>query len=216
VAPFLTHTGKWISFWKIKLLKSKSIIFGRPFVKRFALCYQTAVCPVLSVCDFGVLWPNSWMDQDATWYEGRPQLRPHCATWGPSSPQKKGAQPPFLAHVYCSQMAGWIRVPLSTEVGLCWGDIVLDEDPAPPTKTGTAAPTFWPMSTVAKRSPISETELFWNKVVSQWEQSGGDQQSQSVCSTGLHFQIGPNPPNATRRKGTPFPTSNFGIKLFPP
>jgi len=24
-------------------------IFGRPFVKRFALCYQTVVCPVLSV-----------------------------------------------------------------------------------------------------------------------------------------------------------------------
>jgi len=22
------------------------------------------VCPVLSVCDVGVLWPNSWMDQD--------------------------------------------------------------------------------------------------------------------------------------------------------
>jgi len=38
--------------------------FRRPFVKRFALCYQTVVCPVLSVCDVGVLWPNGWMDQD--------------------------------------------------------------------------------------------------------------------------------------------------------
>ena len=26
-------------------------VFGRPFVKRFALCYWTVVCPVLSVCD---------------------------------------------------------------------------------------------------------------------------------------------------------------------
>ena len=26
------------------------VVFGRPFVKRFALCYQTVVCPVLSVC----------------------------------------------------------------------------------------------------------------------------------------------------------------------
>jgi len=33
--------------------------FGRPFVKRFALCYRTVVC--LSDCDVGVLWPNGWM-----------------------------------------------------------------------------------------------------------------------------------------------------------
>jgi len=26
----------------------------------------------LSVCNVGVLWPNGWMDQDATWYRGRP------------------------------------------------------------------------------------------------------------------------------------------------
>jgi len=30
-------------------------------VKWFALCYLS--CPVLSVCDVGVLWPNSRMDQ---------------------------------------------------------------------------------------------------------------------------------------------------------
>ena len=33
-------------------------IFGRPFVKRFALCYQTVVCPVCLSCpvyDVGVL-----------------------------------------------------------------------------------------------------------------------------------------------------------------
>jgi len=34
------------------------------------------------------------MDQDATWYRGRPQPRPHCVRWGPSSTQK-GAQQPF-------------------------------------------------------------------------------------------------------------------------
>ena len=27
-------------------------------------------CPVLSVTLVGVLWPNGWMDQDATWYGG--------------------------------------------------------------------------------------------------------------------------------------------------
>jgi len=49
---------------------------------------------------------------------------------------------------------------LGMEVGLGPGHIVLDGDPAPPQKKGaqppifTAAPTFQPMSVVAKRSPI--------------------------------------------------------------
>ena len=34
------------------------------------------------VCDVGVLWPNGWTDQDATWYGDRPRPRPHCVTWG--------------------------------------------------------------------------------------------------------------------------------------
>ena len=42
------------------------VIFGRPFVKRFAVCCQIVVSPVLSVCDIGVVWPNSLMDQDET------------------------------------------------------------------------------------------------------------------------------------------------------
>jgi len=80
------------------------IVFGRPFVKRFALCYRSVVClfclscpscPVcLSVCNVGVLWPNGWMDQDATWYRCRSPPRPHCVRWGLSSPSQKGHSPP--------------------------------------------------------------------------------------------------------------------------
>jgi len=68
-----------------------------------------------------------------------------------------------LAHVYCGQMAGWIKMPLRMEVGLGPGHVVLDGDPAPPPPTSmerdTAAPHclgFWmqykprPMSVVAK------------------------------------------------------------------
>jgi len=67
------------------------------------------------------------MDQDATWYRGRPQPRPHCARYRPSSPGKGHSSPlPFLAHVYCNQTAGWIQMPLGTEVGFGPGDIVLD------------------------------------------------------------------------------------------
>ena len=40
----------------------------------------------LSVYDVGVLWPNGWLDQYATWYGGRPRPRPHCVRRGPSSP----------------------------------------------------------------------------------------------------------------------------------
>jgi len=56
--------------------------FARPFVKWFALY---AIGP-LSVCDFGVLWPNGWTDQHATWCGGRPRPRRHCIRWDPASP----------------------------------------------------------------------------------------------------------------------------------
>jgi len=37
---------------------------------------------------------TAWMDQDATWYGGRPRPRPHCVRWGLSSPRKGAQQPP--------------------------------------------------------------------------------------------------------------------------
>ena len=83
---------------------NRRTVFGRPFVKRFALCYQTVIC--LSVCDVGVLWPNGWMDQDETWHAGRPRPWPHSGhivlDGDPAPPAKGVQQPPlFLAHVYC-------------------------------------------------------------------------------------------------------------------
>jgi len=81
-------------------------------------CGQTAGCikvPLgmevgLSLCDcvrwdpkwaeshpiFGprLLWPNGCMDQDATWYGGRPRPTQHCVRCGPSYPQKKRAHTP--------------------------------------------------------------------------------------------------------------------------
>ena len=66
-------------------------------------------------CNVGVLWRNGWMDQDETWHGGRPRPRPHCVRWDPAPPPKKGH---FSAHVYCGQTAGWIKMPLGTEVDL--------------------------------------------------------------------------------------------------
>ena len=78
-----------------------------------------SVLSVCTVCNNDVLWPNSWMDQDATWHGGRPRPRPHCVSWGPSSPSPKGhsPSPQFSVHICCGQMAGWIKMLLGKEVG---------------------------------------------------------------------------------------------------
>ena len=89
-----------------------------------AICYQTVVCPVSSVCLFVTL-VYCWTDPDETWRSGRPRPWPHCVKWGPSSPSPNGGGAlQFLAHVYYGQMAGWIKMPLVMEVGLGPGHIV--------------------------------------------------------------------------------------------
>ena len=61
-------------------------------------------CLSLSVCDIGVLWPNGWMVNDATWYGGGPRPRPHCVRWGASSlTERDTASLHFSAHFYCAQ-----------------------------------------------------------------------------------------------------------------
>jgi len=116
------------------------VFFGRPFVKRFVLCYRTvvvlSVLSVCPVCNVGVLWSNGSMDQDKIWHAGRPRPWTHCVRWEPSSPPPKGHSPKFSAHICCGQMAGWIKMPLGMEVGLGPGHIVLDGDPAPSPKRG--------------------------------------------------------------------------------
>jgi len=37
--------------------------------------------PIFGPC---LLWPNGWMDQDATWYEGMPWRMPRCVSWSMS------------------------------------------------------------------------------------------------------------------------------------
>jgi len=50
--------------------------------------------------------------------------------WDLALPAKKGHSPQFSAPVCFCKTAGWIKIPLATEVGLGPGDIVLDGDPA--------------------------------------------------------------------------------------
>ena len=98
-----------------------------------------------------LLWPNGYMDQDATWYGGRPRLRRHCVRWGPSSSSPRGAHPAphFSANVRCGQtakMALGIEVGLGLQATLCSIGTQL-----PPEKRTHPPPNFWPMSIVPKR-----------------------------------------------------------------
>ena len=124
---------------------------GRLFVKWFALSCRTIVLSVLSC--LSVTLTKRWMDQDETWHGGRPRPRSHCVRWGPSSPPKKRGTAPrqYSAHVCCGQTTRWIKMPLGMDVDLDPGNIVLDEDPAPP--------TFQSMSIVAKQLDGSRCHL---------------------------------------------------------
>jgi len=106
-----------------------------------------------------LLWPNCWMDQDATWHleldRARPRSRRHCVRWGTQLPQK-GHRPPIFGPCLLWPNGWWIKMLPGQEVGLGPGHIVLQGDPAPPQK-GAQASNFRPMSIEAKRSPISAT-----------------------------------------------------------
>jgi len=135
-------------------LNARPVIFGRPFVKRFALCYHTAVC--LSACLSCLSVTLVYCGQMVGWIKTKLSMQlglghGHIVLDGnPASPPTKGHSPQFSAHICCGQTAGWIKMPLGMEVGLGQGDYVLDGDPAPSPKRGKA-PNFRPMSTVAKR-----------------------------------------------------------------
>ena len=77
------------------------------------------------------------------WTRGGAQPRRLCVKWGTSTPSpNRERSPKFSTHVYYGQTAGWIKMPLGTEVGLGPGDIVLDRDPAPSPAKRAQLPEF--------------------------------------------------------------------------
>jgi len=65
---------------------------------------------------------NGCMDQDVTWYGGRPRPRPHCTRWGPRSPPQKGegiCPPPNFRpmSIVAKRLDGWIKMPLGIQMG---------------------------------------------------------------------------------------------------
>ena len=107
---------------------NSSLFFGRPLVKRFALCYRTIVlsvcpvlscpvvsCPVLSVCLSVML---VYCGQTVGWIKMKLGMEVglgpvHTALDGTLLPLTRGTAPKFLNHVHCGQMARWIKMPNS-------------------------------------------------------------------------------------------------------
>jgi len=121
-----------------------NVIFGRPFVKRFAVCYRTVVPSVcLSVLSVTLVHCGQTVGQIKTKLGMQISLSPgHIVLDGdPAPPLPMGHSPQFSAHICCGQTAAWIKMPLGMEVGLGVCDIVLDGDPAPPPLEGTT-PNF--------------------------------------------------------------------------
>jgi len=111
--------------------------------------YAVRPLSVLSVCNVGVVvWPNGWMDQDETWHVG-PRPWPQCAMMKTQlSFGQRGTTPSqfsahqFSVHVYCGQMAGWMKTPLGTEVDLGPSHTVLHGDPAALPRKWHNSPVF--------------------------------------------------------------------------
>ena len=134
------------------------IVFGRPFVKRFAYAIGLLSCPV---CNVGVLWPNTRMDENETWHGGsRP--RRLCLSWRPCcpTPPKKGTQLPIFSQCllwpngWMDQHTTWHRGRAwSRRHCVRWGAI------SPMHQKTTQPPNFRLMSTVAKRLDASGYHL---------------------------------------------------------
>jgi len=82
----------------------------------------------------------------------------------PATPRKRAHPPhPILAHVYCGQMAGWMKTPLGMKVDRGPGHIVLDGVPAP-AKGAPQPPSFRPMFIVATVAISATAELLFTMI----------------------------------------------------
>jgi len=93
------QTVRWIKMpfgMEVGLGPGDIILYGDPAPHGKGYSYP----PLFGPC---LLWPNSWMDRDTTWYGGRP--RPgYILLDGTSSLHGNGHSTlHFLAHVCCSQ-----------------------------------------------------------------------------------------------------------------
>jgi len=101
---------------------------------------------------------------------------------------KKGRSSQFPAYIYCSQMAGWIKMLFGTEVGLRPSEIVLDADPAPLPKRG--------------RSPQFSADICCGQMAGWMKMSLGMEVGLGPSHVVLDGDSAPPPPNWGRLRGT--------------
>jgi len=102
-----------------------------------------------------LLLPNGCMDQDATWYGGRPRPKQHCVRWDPAPPPKNGTEPPnFWPMSVVTKRLDELRCRRPWPWPHCarWG-------PSSPPQKGGTAPNFRPMFVVAKQLDGSRCHL---------------------------------------------------------
>ena len=115
--------------------RQRSDIIGRTVLQMVAqktvhLIPMLCSLSVLCVCDVDVLWPNGWMDQNATWYRRRPWPRRQCKMETQLLPPKGAQQPPIFGPCLLWP-DGWMDQDATWYEGRPWpGDIVLHGDPS--------------------------------------------------------------------------------------
>ena len=122
-------------------------IFGRPFVKRFALCYRTVT---LVYCGQTVGWIKMKLGMQVGLGPG------HIVLDGNPAPLPQRGTAPNLRPIsifYCRQAAVCIRIPLGMEVGLSlWRHCV---------RWGPSSSLSRPMSVVTKQLDGLRCHLVW-------------------------------------------------------
>ena len=109
----LVYCGQMVGWIKMKLGMQVGLSPGHIVLDGdLAPLPKGAQLPTTIFCPY-LLRPIDCMDQDATRHRARPRPRQLCVRWGLHP--KRGGAPKFSAHVYCGQMAGWIKMVLGME-----------------------------------------------------------------------------------------------------
>ena len=127
-----------------------------------SLLFQKGVGAPSPIFSPFLLWPNSWMHQDTTWYRGyggRPPPRGLCVRWGPSPPRSEkegGILGPCLLW-----SNGWIDQDGTWHGGRPRSSPHCAKTQLPSAKRGQSPPNFRSVFIVAKRLDASRCHLIW-------------------------------------------------------
>ena len=152
-------------------VKLGHVVFGRPFVKRFALCYRTVVCPVCSIPSVTLVYCGQTVGRIKMKLGTQVGLGSgHIVLDGEPGPlPQSGTDPPIFGPYQLwlngstNQDATWYEGrPRPRPHCITWR-------PSSPSEKGhsPSPPNIRPISIVAKRSPIPATakHLLWPPIV---------------------------------------------------